>query len=234
MRRCAPYTALLAAMGVVPFALLLCTGCGESSSSQASARTADSPARETVDEPVRAASATEKVSVEKDPDQTSAPESADASANVVTRKPVENAEHNAAQSRSAVSRAAASPSRKGTREISFDTIKFDMEKGEPFERSMLTDAIEKLNGVRVRIRGYMLPSFQQSGIKQFVLVRDNQECCFGPGAALFDCVIVDMGEQSTNFSVRPVAVEGTFSIREFKGPDDTHLAIYHLDGERVR
>jgi hypothetical protein len=221
----------LAATGVVPFALLLCTGCGESSSSQASASTAESPARETANEPVPAASSTEKVSVEKDPDQTNAPKTADASANVVTRKPVENG---ATQSRIAASRVAASPSRKGVREISFDTIKFDMEKGEPFERSMLTDAIEKLNGGRVRIRGYMLPSFQQTGIKQFVLVRDNQECCFGPGAALFDCIIVDMGEQTTNFSVRPVAVEGTFSIREFKGPDDTHLAIYHLDGERVR
>ena len=38
----------------------------------------------------------------------------------------------------------------------------------------------------VRIRGYILPSFQQAGLTQFVLVRDNQECCFGPGAALHD------------------------------------------------
>jgi hypothetical protein len=133
-----------------------------------------------------------------------------------------------------VARASAA-GRKSTREITFDTLKFDIEKGEPFKRAMLTPAIEKLEGQRVRIRGYMLPSFQQSGIKQFVLVRDNMECCFGPGAALYDCIIVEMvNDQSCDFSVRPIAVEGTFSIREFKGPDDMHLAIFHLDGERVR
>jgi hypothetical protein len=129
----------------------------------------------------------------------------------------------------------AAPRSKSAREITFDTIKFDIEKGQPFERSMLTKVVEKLDGQRVRIRGYMLPSFQQSGIKQFVLVRDNMQCCFGPSAALYDCIIVEMvNDQSCEFSVRPIAVEGTFAVREFKGPDDTHLAIYHLDGERVR
>jgi hypothetical protein len=68
-----------------------------------------------------------------------------------------------------------------------------------------------------------------------VLVRDNMECCFGPGAALYDCLIVEMAEgKGCNFSVRPIAVEGTFQIHEFKGPDDTHLAVFHLDGEQVR
>src|SRR5262249_45660529 len=70
------------------------------------------------------------------------------------------------------------------RDITFDTIKFDMKKEDPFERKMLTPAIEKLANNKVRIRGYILPSFQQSGLTQFVLVRDNMQCCFGPGAAL--------------------------------------------------
>lgn len=119
-------------------------------------------------------------------------------------------------------------------DITFDDLKFDMEKGSAFLRSMLTRAIEQLAGTRVRIRGYMLPSFQQSGITQFVLVRDNMQCCFGPGAALYDCVVVDMlPGKTTDFSVRPVAVEGTFSINELKGADGAHLAIYHLVGERV-
>ncbi len=72
----------------------------------------------------------------------------------------------------------------GVTEITFDTIKFDIEPGDPFTPDMLPEEIEKLFGKRVRIRGYIYPPFQQSGIKQFVLVRDNMECCFGPGAAL--------------------------------------------------
>ena len=50
---------------------------------------------------------------------------------------------------------------------------------------MLTPAVKKLTGKPIRIRGYILPSFQQAGIKQFVLVRDNMQCCFGPGQAAY-------------------------------------------------
>jgi hypothetical protein len=117
----------------------------------------------------------------------------------------------------------------------FDDIKFDIEPDAPFDRSMLTDKVRDLDGKRVRIRGYILPTAQQRGIKQFVLVRDNQECCFGPGAALYDCILVRMqGDESAEFSVRPVAVEGEFKVEEFYGPDEKPLAIYRLDGEAVK
>lgn len=109
-----------------------------------------------------------------------------------------------------------------------------MQKGEPFSRDRLTQRVTALDRVRVRIRGYILPSFQQEGLTQFVLVRDNQECCFGPGAALHDCVVVRMRPGKTaTFSIRPVAVAGTFRVEELKGPDGRHLAIYALDGEAV-
>lgn len=121
------------------------------------------------------------------------------------------------------------------RDISFDNIKFEMKKGDPFERKMLTPDIEKLVGSTVKIRGYILPSFQQQGIKQFVLVRDNMECCFGPGAALYDCILVEMeAGKSTSFTVRPVAVQGIFQVSEFKGPDGKHLAIYRMVGHEVK
>lgn len=122
------------------------------------------------------------------------------------------------------------------RDITFDDVKFDIEKGAPFEPGMLTDKIRELNGKPVRVRGYMLPSFQQSGIKQFILVRDNQECCFGPKAALYDCMVVELvGGATTDFSVVPITVEGKFSIREVKAPDGTyHLAIFRLDATSVK
>jgi hypothetical protein len=119
--------------------------------------------------------------------------------------------------------------------ITFDDIKFEMKKGGTFQRSMLTERINKLAGKPVRIRGYILPSYQQRGIVQFVLVRDNMECCFGPGAALYDCVLVEMQPgTSASYTVRLVAVTGVFSINEIKGPDGKHLAIYHLAGQIVQ
>jgi hypothetical protein len=117
----------------------------------------------------------------------------------------------------------------------FDDLKFDIEPGDPFEPEMLTDEIEAMLGQRIRIRGYILPTFQREGITQFILVRDDQECCFGPGAALYDCIVVRMQEgKSTNFSVKPVAVEGRLTLDELVGPDNKHLAIFHLDGESVK
>jgi len=120
------------------------------------------------------------------------------------------------------------------KEITFDDIKFDMKKGDPFDRSLLTKKIEDLHGTPIRIRGYMLPSFQQKGITQFVLVRDNMECCFGPGAALYDCIMVELKGTSATFTVRPIAVDGIFKVEEFTDPDGNTLAIYHLDGTKVK
>ena len=129
---------------------------------------------------------------------------------------------------------ATSPAPGKPREITFDDIKLDMQKGDPFTRDLLPKRVTALERQPVRIRGYILPSFQQAGLTQFVLVRDNQECCFGPGAALHDCVVVRMRPGRTaNFSIRPVAVAGTFRVDELRGPDGKHLAIYALDGDAV-
>lgn len=121
-----------------------------------------------------------------------------------------------------------------TQAISFDDIAFKMEKDEMFSRSMLTKKITNYVGKDIKLRGYILPSFKQDGLTQFVLVRDNMECCFGPGAALYDCVMVQMRPgKSTSFSVRPVTIEGNFKIDEWKDFDGVIRAIYHLEGESV-
>src|SRR3954452_1583634 len=115
----------------------------------------------------------------------------------------------------------------------FDDLRFDMAVGAPFHRSMLTKQVEALNGQKIRIRGYILPTPQKRGVRQFVLVRDNQECCFGPGAALYDCILVEMQPGKTaEYSIRPVAAEGVFKIQEF-AIGGKHLAVCHMDAETV-
>jgi hypothetical protein len=120
------------------------------------------------------------------------------------------------------------------RDISFDAVKLNLKKGDPFKRSLITPAIEKLDGNRIRIRGYILPPFQQTGLAHFVLVRDNMACCFGPGAAIYDSMIVDLRPGvTTDYTVSPVAVEGTFNIHEVEGPGGNAISIYHVTGEKV-
>ncbi|QDT57782.1 hypothetical protein SV7mr_02670 [Stieleria bergensis] len=130
-------------------------------------------------------------------------------------------------------------------EINFDDLKFDIEKDSAFNSSMWTKRLKRINDKNVKLRGYMLPSsiFQSSGIKQFVLVRDNQECCFGPGALLFDCVFVEMtGDATAKFTTRPVTVEGTFLLDDEKyrypegtGPGTaTHMAVFRIEASSVK
>ena len=130
-------------------------------------------------------------------------------------------------------------------DINFDDLSFKIEKDAKFKPALLTDEIKKLDGVKVKLRGYILPStlFKETDIDQFVLVRDNQECCFGPGAALFDCVIVEMVPgKTTDFVTRPVTVEGKFKIdtEKYKYPNGvgprgaSHFAIFKIDGVNVK
>jgi hypothetical protein len=123
----------------------------------------------------------------------------------------------------------------GVVEATFDDVKFPMEKTDAFVESMLTTRVKSLFGQKIRIRGYMYPTLRKRGLKQFVLVRDNMECCFGPGAALFDCVLVSMvGDVTAEYSIRPVAVEGEFRFEPLAGPDGRPLAIYQMACDVVK
>jgi hypothetical protein len=132
----------------------------------------------------------------------------------------------------------------GILETSFDDVKFEMDKSAVFDPSYFTPKNKALFGDRIRIRGFMYPTMRKRGLKQFVLVRDNLECCFGPGAALYDCILVTMEEGKTTeyVSNRPVAVEGEFRYEEPKGPrgevlrapDGRPLAIYQMTAQAVK
>jgi hypothetical protein len=131
--------------------------------------------------------------------------------------------------------AAAQVAGSGVIESSFDDIRFPMDKSQVFERSMLTEKAKSLFDKRIRIRGYMYPTLRKRGLTQFVLVRDNMECCFGPGAALYDCILVTMKPgQTAEYSIRPIAVEGDFRLKEVMGPQGRPLAIYQMAGEGVQ
>lgn len=122
----------------------------------------------------------------------------------------------------------------GKFDITFDHIKFDIPEDQPYSSTMLTDQIRQLDGQQVKLRGYIRPSFKQRDLKNFIFVRDDKECCFGPGAALFDCVVVKLAKgKETDYTVRPVAVTGKFMLKEYQGPDGNVWAIYRMKDAAV-
>src|SRR5436190_7050420 len=80
------------------------------------------------------------------------------------------ADQKAIDAKAAAARRAGTKNASGVLDLTFDDLKFDIEKGGKFERKMLTDKIEDFKGKKITIRGYILPAsiYQQEGIKQFI------------------------------------------------------------------
>ena len=55
------------------------------------------------------------------------------------------------------------------------------------------------------------------------------------GLFLFDCVLVKMAEgKETDYTVRPVTIEGEFYMRKYAGPDGNVWAIFRLKDGQVK
>lgn len=76
------------------------------------------------------------------------------------------------------------------------------------------DWLKNLDGKRVRVRGFMYPTFQETDIPAFVLARDNQICCFGRNPKIYDLVEVTLAPGVTTGYIqgRPFDVVGIFHI----------------------
>ncbi|MDB5390904.1 MAG: hypothetical protein JWM11_6550 [Planctomycetaceae bacterium] len=100
----------------------------------------------------------------------------------------------------------------------------------------LPENLRQLNGVRIRIRGYMHPgsAFQETGIERFILVRDTSAMNLGADYARASCemVIVKLiAGTSTDFSEnRAIDLEGNFRIEPVVHKSSDRVEeLYHLD-----
>ena len=107
--------------------------------------------------------------------------------------------------------------------INMDPVTLDAPKHMP-------DWLKGLNGKRIRIRGFMSPTFEQTGLRAFLLGRDNQACCFPGRAKIYDLFLVKMRQGVTTDFIdnRPFDIVGIFSIKPLV-EDDTLFQLYRLD-----
>ena len=95
--------------------------------------------------------------------------------------------------------------------------------------------ISDYDGRRVFIKGYVYPGKQTSGIRQFVLCRDNGDCCFGGQPKLTDRILVNMqGPLALEYSTRLHRLAGTFHVRPGRATDGLGGVIYHLDADYLK
>jgi hypothetical protein len=95
------------------------------------------------------------------------------------------------------------------------------------------DWLRRLDGQRVRIRGFMFPSYEEM-LSAFVLTRDTGVCCFGPNPKVYYLIGVKLKEGTKVRYVqnRPVDVVGTFHIQPVVS-DGNWFQLYKISDASV-
>jgi len=91
------------------------------------------------------------------------------------------------------------------------------------------------NGRDVLLKGYMYPGKQTQGIRQFLLVRDQGDCCFGGNPKITDRVLVQLADTGgIDFTPRLVKIAGRFHVRPAGAPEIGGGVLYHIEDARRR
>jgi hypothetical protein len=94
--------------------------------------------------------------------------------------------------------------------------------------------LNDLSGQRIRIRGFMYPTFEATGLTAFTMARDNGICCFVRQPKIYDIIGISLadGETTDYIEGKPFDVEGVFQIAP--EADDTELyQLYRIADARV-
>jgi len=97
------------------------------------------------------------------------------------------------------------------------------------------DTAYAMDGTSVLLKGYIYPGSKQHGIVQFLLVRDQGDCCFGGNPKITDRVLVQMRDtQGIEFSPRLTKIAGRFSVRPTGTTALDGGVLYHLEDAVAR
>jgi hypothetical protein len=109
-------------------------------------------------------------------------------------------------------------------------------EGDPPGGAVVPDSARVLDGKKVFIKGYMYPGSQQTGIKEFVLCRDNGVCCFGGAQPkLHDMVQVTMvAPRRVDHTLALKSVAGVFRVLDHGQVEGMGRVIYYLEADYDR
>jgi hypothetical protein len=107
-------------------------------------------------------------------------------------------------------------------------------EGDPWTK--LSPETVALDGKKILIKGYVFPGQRQSGITQFLLVRDQGDCCFGGNPKVTDRILVSLKDtKGFDFSGKSFKVAGEFHIAPpMQAADAQGVVLYHLVNAELR
>lgn len=101
--------------------------------------------------------------------------------------------------------------------------------------AMIPDDVRALDGMVVRLRGYVIPTVQAVRASQFALVPTLGSCCYGQPSSIEHVVMVTCseGNQVDNGSTTEVVVKGTLHVGEIV-QDGNIVALYRVTDASFR
>lgn len=125
--------------------------------------------------------------------------------------------------------------RDGYQRISYNVLQPEKNVA-PGEFFLPPDSARQLDGAKVFIKGYAYSptAGYESGIKEFILVRDRGDCCFGGDPKVSDMIHVKLKPGlSLTWSMRLQKLHGTLRVlsKPGKGIDGLSDYVYHLDAD---
>ena len=100
---------------------------------------------------------------------------------------------------------------------------------------VIPESAKALDGKKVYIKGYMYPGEQTTGIKEFVLCRDNGTCCFGGQPKLNDMIQVKLKEPLTlDYHTGLRYIAGNFKVQQEAAPGSLGTVLYHLEADYAK
>jgi hypothetical protein len=91
-----------------------------------------------------------------------------------------------------------------------------------------------LEGKKIFIKGYVYPGRQKEGIRRFLLVRDQGECCFGGNPKITDRILVELEEPlRLAYTPRMHKLGGVFHVEAQSAAIDNAQGgvFYHLKAD---
>lgn len=91
--------------------------------------------------------------------------------------------------------------------------------------------VAPLIGKQVFLKGFMWQTQQNEGLKEFILLKDNGECCFGGKAQPYDMILIKLRDGlTTKAYTGMVSVAGVLTADVNAGED---AAVYTIDASLV-
>jgi hypothetical protein len=108
-------------------------------------------------------------------------------------------------------------------------FEYDADKG-----GNIPEDVKKLNGAKIRVRGFMIPLDQADNISHFSLVPSLFACCFGQPPQIQHQIVVHTPKgKAVGYYPDEIVCEGTLRVEEKK--DDGYIvSVFEMDVSSVK